>query len=208
MNCRNQHPSGLRLIAVAGGIGSGKSVVSRILRICGYEVYDCDSRARKLMENSEDIARGIASDICPEAVLFHSSGLSIDRKILAEAVFSDSQKLSRLNELVHKAVKDDIMLWAGELALRGATAAFVETAILYASGLDKMVDEVWHVDAPEQVRISRAVARDSASAEHIRSRIQAQMATESTHRHPSVSIIYNDGIRPILPQIESLLATL
>ncbi|MDE6458817.1 MAG: dephospho-CoA kinase, partial [Muribaculum sp.] len=84
------------LIAIAGGIGSGKSVVSRILRAMGCKVYDCDSEARRLMDNDEVIKCRLAEMIAPEVILHDRS---IDRRRLAEIVFADRRKLETLNSI-------------------------------------------------------------------------------------------------------------
>lgn len=75
-----------KVIAITGGIGAGKSVVSAILTCMGYEVYDCDLNARQIMETSTEIKQTIASEICPEAILADGT---IDRAALGRHVFSD-----------------------------------------------------------------------------------------------------------------------
>ncbi|MDE6436166.1 MAG: dephospho-CoA kinase, partial [Muribaculaceae bacterium] len=89
------------LIAITGGIGSGKSVVSRVLRAMGYPVYDCDSQAKAIMDADAEIHRRLCSEIDAAVV---TDGV-IDRKRLAEIVFNDKAKLAVLNAIVHSAVK-------------------------------------------------------------------------------------------------------
>lgn len=188
----------MRLIAISGGIGSGKSVISRMLRTMGYEVYDCDSRARAIMDADNVLLQHIAEEICREAVVAGK----IDRKRLAETVFSDEAALERLNRLVHQAVKDDIRQWASSL---GNAPVFIETAILYQSGIDRMVDEVWEVTAPPQLRLRRAVKRGMDAAD-ARSRMAIQDAFETETRHNNVRIVVNDDDSAVLPQVLALLA--
>lgn len=187
----------LQLTAIAGGLGSGKSVVSRILRAMGRDVYDCDLRARAIMERDPEIIARIADDVCREAVV---DGV-IDRRRLAQAVFSDDVLLRRLNSIVHGAVCSDIIRW-GETHPGG----FVETAILYESGVDRIVTEVWMVEAPREVRLRRGMLRDRAEADAIDARIRAQERFVAENPHHRVRTIVNDGIHPILPQILNLLA--
>ena len=188
------------LIAIVGGIGSGKSVVSRIVGIMGYEVYDCDSRAKRLMDSSHDIKERIRCEIHAECI----SGGEIDRKRLAEIVFSDEEALQRLNAIVHTAVREDLKNWVGERSKDAVL--FVETAILYQSGLDRLVDAVWEVDAPLDLRIERVMARNSVSREEVLARIASQDSFVPASVHPSVTHIINDNDQPILPQIERLVA--
>jgi dephospho-CoA kinase len=186
------------LIAITGGIGSGKSVVSRIVAMMGYDVYDCDSRAKRLMDTDDVIKARLQQEIHPQCVL---DGC-IDRKRLAEIVFSDADRLEKLNAIVHSAVRDDLRKWA---QLQGKVS-FVETAILYQSELDRMVDCVWEVEAPLDLRISRVMERNSVSREEVLARISAQDSFIPSRHHPLVIPIINDGMMPLLPQIEAQLA--
>lgn len=186
------------LIAVTGGIGSGKSVVCRMLRCMGYAVYDCDSEARRLMDCSDEIKRLIAGEICREAVLPDGS---IDRAALADAVFADAMLLERLNDAVHETVRRDLRRWCA-----GRRLAFVETAILYQSSLDLMVDEVWDVDAPADIRIRRVMARNGLTPTQVEQRILSQDSFDSPRRHQCVRRLINDGYIPLLPQVLALLA--
>lgn len=183
------------LIAITGGIGSGKSVMSRVLEIMGYPVYDCDSRAKEIMDREKGIHRRISEEIDTRCV----NERGIDRHLLSKIVFSNPDKLTKLNEIVHGAVREDIAAWRGR---QNGQIAFVETAILYESGLDKMVAEVWEVSAPEDMRIERVVARSGLSADAVKARIKAQAATVALSPHPSVKTFCNDGMEPLLPQIE------
>ena len=188
-----------RLIAVCGGIGSGKSVVCRILRCMGYAVYDCDSRAKELMDASDEIRRTIAQEIAPDAIGFDGR---INRKVLAAAVFGNAAKLEILNRAVHGCVLADLRCWC--LAQSGS--AFVETAILYQSGLHREVDQVWEVVAPEAIRIQRVMLRNGMNEDEVVKRIESQRyLPDQSELHPTTKEIINDGELPLLPQITRLL---
>lgn len=180
------------LIAISGGIGSGKSMVCRVLRCMGYDVYDCDSEAKRLMDASNSMKSAIARDICADVII----GSKIDRKRLAEIVFSDSMMLDRLNTIVHSEVRSDILSWSANKQI-----AFVETAILYQSGLDKLVNEVWEVTAPNALRVRRVMLRNGMSAEEVQRRINAQEDFEPESTHRCVKFIENDDLKPLLPRI-------
>lgn len=186
-----------RIIAITGGIGSGKSVVSRILTCMGYEVYDCDSRARRIMDESESIKQAIEAEICADAIT--PSG--IDRAVLAARVFSDPQALESLNAIVHRHVRDDFADWTSK-----RETCFVETAILHASRMDTLVDEIWEITAPKEIRIERVMHRNNISREEIERRIESQRAEETAIPRLKKRIINNDGVQAVLPQIEALLA--
>lgn len=202
-----------RLVGVTGGIGSGKSVVCRILEVMGYEVYDCDTQAKRIMDGSDTMQRNLVESFGAEVV---ANG-NIDRQLLARIVFNDRMKLLRLNEIVHGAVIDDIV--SRRAKCRGKVM-FVETAILHESGLDRIVDEIWEVTAPEEVRIERVMQRNGMSREEVIGRINSQRHhvdlsenTDRTSRTGSDSsevserrhVIVNDGCSAVLPRVLSLL---
>lgn len=185
------------VIVISGGIGSGKSVVSRILTQMGFPVYDCDSQAKLLMDKNEKIKNEIRSKIDPNVI---ANGI-IDRKRLGQIVFNDSEALKTLNEIVHEAVRNDIKSWIKHTT---STKLFIETAILYQSGIDRMVDAVWEIYAPTETRISRVIKRNGFSREEVISRINSQNIT-IYEKHHKTSVITNDDILPVLPQINFLL---
>lgn len=190
----------IRKIAITGGIGAGKSVVQSILKALGHEVYDCDLRAKMLMDSDIRILNAIGERVCPEAVI----GSSLDRKTLAERVFNDKGALAVLNEIVHKEVVRDFREWSAT-----RVPAFVETAILCTSGLDREVDEIWEVTAPEAVRVERVKKRNPELTEsQILSRIEAQRGEQEVLSGVPTKKISNDGLTPILPRIEELLTSL
>ena len=190
--------SSTRLIAITGGIGSGKSIISDILRAMGHKVYDCDTRAKALMDTDESIKNDLIDLISIDAV---RNDRTIDRKLLSEIVFNDPDALSRLNSIVHKAVRADLRRWRDTSSDK---TVWVETAILYASRLDREVDEVWEVTAPTELRVQRVMKRNSMSREQVLARISSQ-STTAAQLHPLTKAIVNDGVEPVLPQILLLL---
>lgn len=185
-----------KVICISGGIGSGKSVVSRMLRAMGYPVYDTDSEAKRIMDEDTHIIQSISERIAAECV---REGC-IHRPTLASVVFSDPDKLAELNSIVHSAVRTDLAVWIDAQAKHDKV--FVETAILYQSGLDKMVDEVWEVTAPEEVRIARVMARNGLTRAQVAARIQSQTLPPDTTLHPHTITLTNDNHTPLLPQVE------
>lgn len=195
--------AGMKLICISGGIGSGKSVVSRILRCMGHEVFDCDCEAKKIMDTDTGIHRRLCEEIHSGAV---QDGI-VRRDIISSVVFSDSCKLERLNGIVHSAVKAELLTRIERhKAICPGMPMFVETAILYQSGLNELVDAEWEVSAPESVRVERVMARNGLSREQVLARIASQLfIPASTARRPEKSIIVNDGVSAILPRIVTLL---
>lgn len=183
------------IIAITGGIGAGKSVVSHMLRTLGYSVYDCDSEARTLMDEDPEIRRRIAAEVTADAI--NCDG-TINRQRLSACVFADKKKLQALNSIVHGSVRHHFSQWA---EAQKARLIFVETAILYESEFDRLVDEVWEVTAPADIRIERVMRRSGLTRSEVRQRIEAQ----SNAPGASHIMILNDGQHPLIPQIMQLL---
>ena len=201
----------IKLIAVAGGIGSGKSVICRMLRVMGYEVYDCDTMAKALMDRSGRMKQRISGEIGEEAIMMPADNAwetaVIDRRRLSAIVFSDKEKLSRLNAIVHGEVIADVKRWRDGKRVGGKNVVFVESAVLYTSGLHREVDAIWYVSASESTRIERAMARDNATREQIVARIASQEKELAAMRQSGDKIyeIDNNGERAVLPQVLGLL---
>lgn len=190
------------IIALTGGIGAGKSTVAHVLRAWGYLVYDCDSRAKKIMDENDDIKQRIATEIATEAIVDGR----IDRSRLSKIVFADSEKLRRLNTIVHRAVRDNIRRWAA--SVRDRKVVFVESAILYSSGLYAEVDGELRVVAPDETRIARVIRRNGLTRSHIEARIASQQPDENPEIPlADVHMIINDDRQPVLPQLVAYLTT-
>ena len=190
------------LIGITGGIGAGKSVVSRMLRLKGYPVYDCDSRAKVLMEESAYILTSLKSRLGEECVL--ESG-ELNRALIAERVFSCEEERLWLNSLVHAEVRKDITEWT---SMFQEGPVFVESAIMVTSGLDRMCDSIMLVDAPETLRVKRALQRGGSSLDNIVKRISAQKEEFASLSADKTVSIDNGGSDSLLFQIEKFLENL
>ncbi|MCH5217281.1 MAG: dephospho-CoA kinase [Muribaculaceae bacterium] len=177
------------MIVVAGGIGSGKSVVARILRLQGYGVFDCDVEARQLMEQdralAEEIRRLAGRDV------YDPAG-RLDRQRLAAAIFADKELREEVNRAVHDAVKRRMREWL----LEREENLFVETAIAVQSGIADEADAIWIVTADRATRMERVKARDSRSREETERIMEIQELEEKALEDsgkPTVRISNNDG---------------
>lgn len=186
------------IIAITGGIGAGKSVVASILRNTGYSVYDCDIRAKELMNQLHSIREALTQRL-GTAIYFQDG--TLNRQALSDIIFNCHDALAFVNSVVHPAVRADIASWSKR---QKRQPVFVETALLKEGGLEQMMTQVWNVTAPLEVRIERVMKRNSASLEQVERRIRAQVPYSSTIL--PVHDILNDGCTPILPQVMGLLA--
>lgn len=190
----------MKLIAISGGIGSGKSMVSAIVRVMGYPVYDCDSRASELMIASDEVRRQVVEAFGAQS--YRPDG-KLNREYLSATVFGNDVALARLNGIVHPATANDMLQWASQQKNRGAVMAFVETALLHTAHLDRVVDEVWHVTAPAHVRVKRVMTRSHLTSQQVHDRMAAQAVEEEPVAGEQV--IINDGLKAVLPQVNKLI---
>lgn len=188
----------MKSYGICGGIGAGKSVVSRYFRAAGYSVYDTDLEARRLMEESREIHARLCDVIHPQAV---TDGV-IDRQLIAREVFDCKEKLSQLNNIVHTALKENLATWLE--AHRDEEFVFVECALMFTAGIYKMVDETIQVVAPEELRIVRVMKRNGLSREQVISRLQSQQEEENLAAQHSTLHIINDNETALLPQLVSI----
>lgn len=193
----------MKLIAITGGIGSGKSVVSRMMQVMGYHVYDCDSQAKRLMTDDEDVKRQLVDAFGADTYLADGS---INREHLSAVAFSDHDALACLNAIVHPATARDLQRWSAEQSSQGAALAFVETALLRTAALDREVNQVWHVTAPDDVRIERVMARSGLTAAQVQARIHSQALEDEVA--PGEHELVNDNNHSLLVQVMSLLQQL
>lgn len=190
-------------LGITGGIGSGKSVVCRLLAMLDVPIYDSDSRAKWLMNNSsvlrERLQERFGNDI------FGEGGLQ--RKVLAERVFSDREALAALDAIVHPAVAEDFQAWAAEREAEGFEIVGLESAILFSSGFDRFVDRCVAVVAPDELRVARAAQRDRASEEQVRARIASQMPQSEVAERADY-VVVNDEQSLLWPQVLRLIEEL
>ena len=186
-------------LGITGGIGSGKSFVSQRLLAMGVPVYDTDSRARRLMTESE-VLRDSLKELVGEGVYLPDGQLN--RPFLAAYLFADPSHTSAVNARVHPCVREDFRQWC---CRQTAPVVAMECAILFESGFHTLVDRVLVVSAPHELCLSRAMARDGATAEQVQARMRAQMDDAERQARADV-VLHNDGQADLLPQLRGLLA--
>ena len=188
-------------IGITGGIGSGKSVVSRLLGIMGIPVYISDIEAKRITQTDPVIRRGLC-DLVGQDVF---QGGELNRSLLASYMFGHQDHVRKVNEIIHPQVKEDFRRWVkgkGDIAMVG-----MESAILLEAGFKQEVDFVVMVYAPLEVRVERAIRRDYSSRELIMKRIEAQMSDEVKRNHADF-VIVNDDETPLIPQVLKFISLL
>ena len=184
---------------ITGGIGSGKSYVCRLLERQGVEVYDCDSAAKRLMRNDEQLRQRLKELIGPDTYITDDQGVEmLNKAAVAQFLLASDDNAKAVDGIVHPAVFDDFL---------NSGMQWVESAILFESGLYRLVDRVVLVTAPEETRIGRVMRRDNISREKAIEWMQRQWPQDELLKRADFEIV-NDGLQPLLPQVQRLLSTI
>lgn len=174
-------------IGIAGGIGSGKSYVCKRLALRGIEVYDCDAAAKRLMRTSPTLQADIKALVG-----------SLDKAAISQFLLASEDNQKAINAIIHPAVFRDFEQSGTE---------WMESAIMYESGIYKLVDRVVVVTAPEDIRIGRIMRRDNIRREKALQWIGRQWPQEQVKARADYEIV-NDGIADIDSQVDLLLSRL
>lgn len=172
---------------ITGGIGSGKSYVCRLLALRGIEVYDCDAAAKRLMRTSPDIQKMLTELIG-----------STEKADIAHFLLQDEANAKAIDAIVHPAVFRDF---------EESGIEWMESAIMYESGIYQLVDRVIVVTAPDELRIQRVMQRDGISREKVLQWMARQWPQEEIRQRADFEIV-NDGVASLNEQLEELLGKL
>lgn len=188
------------IIGLTGNIASGKSTVGKILSQLGAKVVDADQVARQVVE--------VGTPALQELVIaFGEKILNIDgtlnRKVLGNIVFGNNESLEKLNNITHPRIRDVLSGMFDEFRNQPEPGILViEAALLFETGLNQLVDQVWFVTAPFSVRVERLMMRNELSYDESIKRIRSQ-ESEETKLHKSDVIIINEGDHEALSCIVS-----
>lgn len=188
----------MKIIGLTGGIGSGKSTVSELLRVYDIPVYDSDSHSKLLCETDLELVSHLKNLLGPKA--YFPDG-RLNRTYMAKALFEDKAKLQAANQLIHPAVAKDFMVWASS---QSAALVVQETAILFEAGLENRYDSIVCVTAPESLRLQRTCARSGLKQQDVLARMHNQLPEQERIRR-SDFVLINDDAQPLIPQLEALL---
>lgn len=203
----------MKTVGITGGIGSGKSTISRFFINEGYPVYDCDTNSKNIANTNQTIKKNLIGLFGKN--IYDSNGL-LNKKLLADLIFSDNDNRLAVNAIIHPQVINDVNNW---IKKQTNEIIFIESALLFDSGLDTLVDKIIFVDADETLRLQRARQRelkklgltqdiDNLIEKDIALRIQSQKAQYEYAKQKSDFIITNNNnliITQLIDCINSLL---
>ena len=161
--------TGKKIIGITGGIGSGKSTVSKFIEELGFPVYDSDFWAKELVNLDENLKSRIIELLGEES--YDENG-KYNRKFVAEKVFENQELLLKLNQIIHPAVKIHFENWVNA---QNAEFVFKETALLFELKLNESCYQSILVTADENIRIKRVMDRDGRTYREVKEIIDKQM---------------------------------
>ena len=185
-------------VGITGGIGSGKSTVSRFFSELGVPVYDSDQRAKSLMQHDDSIIIKIKKEFGDDSYLNNV----LNRSHIAEIVFKNELKLKQLNAIVHPVVRTDFNNWLSQ----NSNARFVikEAAIMIESGAYKDLDKLIVVNANREQKIKWIKKRDHLLLEDIENRIQNQLSDKIRNQYADFIIENNSSKKELKQQVLSI----
>ncbi|MDX2360104.1 MAG: dephospho-CoA kinase [Crocinitomicaceae bacterium] len=187
-------------VGITGGIGSGKSVVAKIIESLGYPVFNSDDAAKSLVNSFENIRGGLID-------LFGSdlyNGKELNKPRLAEIIFSNDKSRAKVNALIHPEVRSAFDKFCAEAS---TDIVFNEAAILFETGGNEFLDQMILVIAPRELKIARVCNRDKVQMEDVVARMEKQWSDEQ--KIPLADyIIVNDETEPLLTQVEKVIKNL
>jgi len=192
------------VVGLTGGIGSGKTTIAKRLMFEGIPVYDSDSRAKLLMQNSTEIKEALIKEFGEE--VYTQEGLN--REYLAKIVFEDKEKLKTLNSIVHPIVAKDFHDW---ISNQDSEIVVKEAAILFESGAHEKCDVNVTIHTDIEERIERVQKRDGTSREQVLSRINNQWTDEQRNEKADIVIKNNDvdstelNVKSLVKQLKDII---
>ena len=190
-------------VGITGGIGSGKTHICKLLELMNFSVFYSDTEAKNIQNTDPEVRTKLIELFSEEC--YTEDGLN--RKFLAEIIFSNPTAKKQVEEIMHPTVAKHFTQWCETKEASNERIVFIESAILYESGFDKMVDKVIMVYADENVRIERSMRRDGADRTAIEERIKNQGSDKEKCKKADF-VIYNNPNDLINKQIIEIIKAL
>lgn len=193
------------VIGLTGQTGAGKSTVSAYLRENGIAVIDADKTARDVVETGSACIADIALEFGCEYINMDGT---LNRKKMAKTVFTEKEKLKKLNTLMFPYIIERIQDEIKQLRQKGEPIIVLDAPTLFESGADKDCDYVVSVTADPALRMQRIVRRDNLTQEEAMQRISAQH-DEEYYKSRSWKVLENNGsVDELKNQTSALLSRL
>jgi dephospho-CoA kinase len=193
------------IIGLTGNIAAGKSAVSSLLKQLGAWIVDADLLARQVVVKGSPALEEIVTAFGPE--MLHDDG-TLNRKALGDLVFGDEDQLIILNRITHSRIRRLIRDQIDTFRLQDEKQVLViEAALVYETGLDKLVDQVWFVDTTQELQVERLMTRNGFTSQEALQRIHAQEPPEMKRRRAHVVITNTADLAALHIQVRNAFET-
>jgi len=183
---------------ITGGIGSGKSIVSEVMKVMNIPVYNADEASKNILKTNMSVQEQLRETL-GESIF---SGGELNKAQMASLIFNNPDLLAKVNAIIHPAVFDDFERWCNNHRNQAIVAC--EAAIIFESGMNRFLDYVIMVSAPIQLSVERAMQRDNVTEQQIMTRIKNQLPDEEKIKLADFTVI-NDNRQAVIPQVREIL---
>ena len=192
-------------IGLTGGIATGKSTVSNYLKELAYPLIDADVIARQLVEPGQEGLERLVVRFGRE--ILHESG-ALNRQVLGQRLFGDAQLRQEVDQLLHPLIYEALEAESQRLAQAGAQLAFFDIPLLYETGYDQKMDQVWVVYLPHAMQVERLMARNSWSQAQAEAAIASQASIEAKRQRADLVIDNQGTLAVTFAQVDQALSRL
>lgn len=190
----------MKKVGITGGIGSGKSVVGRVLEAMNFPVYYSDEASKELVDTDQKIKEELITLLGTEVYL---NG-KLNRPFLASVIFQNDELRMKVNQIIHPKVREAFVNWTNK---QSSPLVFNEASILFETGAYKTMDATLLVTAPVDLKVMRVMERDKSSMESVLERMSKQWSDEQ--KIPLADyVLKNDEETSLIVQIENMLEEL
>lgn len=191
------------IIGLTGSIASGKSTVANMLSEMGFPIIDADLVARVVVEKGTTTLETIKEVFGTQVI--HEDG-TLNREELGALIFSDPSKRKQLNDIMHPAIREEMLVQRQQLVQQGHPVIIMDIPLLFESRLQSFVDKILVVTVTEQKQLERLMARNGFTHEEARLRIQSQLPLSVKEEGADAVIYNNETIEETKQQLQKILS--
>ena len=192
-------------IGLTGGIATGKSTVSNYLKELAYPLIDADVIARQLVEPGQEGLERLVVRFGRE--ILDESG-ALNRQVFGQRLFGDAQLRQEVDQLLHPLIYEALEAESQRLAQAGAQLAFFDIPLLYETGYDQKMDQVWVVYLPHDLQVERLMARNGWGQDQAEAAIASQASIEAKRQRADLVIDNQGSLAATFSQVDQALSRL
>jgi len=190
----------MKIIGLTGGIGTGKSTVSKILKQKGARIVDADATYHKLLAENAELLAALAETFGADVIVDGT----LDRKALGAKVYGKPEELKKLNAITHPLIRADVKRQLEAAEAEGLKCVIYDAPLLIGTAMEEKMDAIWLVIAREDVKIARLMVRDNTDEETIRKKFRAQRSDAENIPHATELIDNSGTLEELTARVEAL----